>query len=211
MSVSSNTRSRTSKPVPTSFLPLIEDCDNVKLSNSRYKGKLAAFCLSGDKKSLEAPVGLLLSVVVEALQADNKKSEKKEGKPSWVFISNKSKRITHVHFAKHLNDRDSRSAALLELCQGLRSVSPFDKIIGGKMWRNEQYPIYTNPLQPSSDNIACTIERAAAELFGIPAYGVHMTIFQVPKLKNGKKGEMKIWVPTRSLTKQTYLFRFQTL
>lgn len=62
-------------------------------------------------------------------------------------------------------------------------------------WRNELYPIYGH-----NDVVEETIsmERAASPLFGINTYGVHMTAHV-----NTLDG-LKIWVPRRARTKQTY-------
>lgn len=58
-------------------------------------------------------------------------------------------------------------------------------------WRNELYPVY-------GTDSTLAIERAASSLFGIIAMGVHMTAYV--QSKDG----MKIWVPRRTVTKQTF-------
>ena len=70
-----------------------------------------------------------------------------------------------------------------------RKESTF-KVLSG--WRNEVYPIYGHSLGVIS------IERSGTPLFGINSYGVHLTAFV-----NGLDG-MKIWVPRRTRSKQTY-------
>lgn len=64
-----------------------------------------------------------------------------------------------------------------------------------KGWRNELYPI-----RGHNDTMEKTIslERAASPLFGINTYGVHMTAYL-----NTPEG-LKIWVPRRAKSKQTY-------
>ncbi|KAH7919390.1 hypothetical protein BV22DRAFT_1023067, partial [Leucogyrophana mollusca] len=47
-------------------------------------------------------------------------------------------------------------------------------------------------------NYAFDLERSACALFGVVTYGVHMTIY-----RDDDDG-VKIWVPTRALTKQTW-------
>ena len=64
-----------------------------------------------------------------------------------------------------------------------------------KGWRNELYPIYGH--QPQN-RIGVSIERSGSPLFGIHTYGVHMTAYV-----NTQEG-LKIWVPRRSRSKQTY-------
>lgn len=72
-------------------------------------------------------------------------------------------------------------------------------------WRDELYPVYGSP-QPGQSKIAeaptrellFSMERSASALFGIVTYGVHMTAYVEAD------GEMLIWAPKRSPTKQTY-------
>ena len=67
------------------------------------------------------------------------------------------------------------------------------KVLRG--WRYELYPIYGGG---NSDELEISIERAGSPLFGVNTYGVHMTAY-VHTLN-----EMKIWVPRRARSKQTY-------
>jgi 8-oxo-dGTP pyrophosphatase MutT (NUDIX family) len=60
-------------------------------------------------------------------------------------------------------------------------------------WRNELYPIYG----PGRELLA-SMERSATTLFGIITYGAHMTAYV--KDEQG----MRIWVPRRAHTKQTF-------
>lgn len=61
-------------------------------------------------------------------------------------------------------------------------------------WRNEQYAVRGLAVQE-----AVSMERAGSALFGINTYGVHMTMY-VRSIDEG----LKIWVPRRSSSKQTY-------
>ena len=72
----------------------------------------------------------------------------------------------------------------------LRKQSVF-KVLDG--WRDELYPIYG-----PGRRLILEMERSATPLFGVVTYGVHMTGFV------RTDGGMKIWVPRRSATKQTY-------
>lgn len=63
-------------------------------------------------------------------------------------------------------------------------------------WRNELYPIYE---PDSSGKPMVSMERAGSALFGINTYGVHMTAYV-----NTPREGMKIWVPRRARSKQTY-------
>lgn len=66
------------------------------------------------------------------------------------------------------------------------------KILNG--WRDELYAVYG-----PDRSILVNIERAGSALFGIVIYGIHMTGYVKPPT-----GGLKIWVPRRSKTKQTY-------
>lgn len=61
-------------------------------------------------------------------------------------------------------------------------------------WRNEMYPIYG----PGGEFLL-EMERCATPLFGVVSYGVHVTGY-VQDDENG----LRIWVPRRSRTKQTF-------
>lgn len=63
-------------------------------------------------------------------------------------------------------------------------------------WRNEPWPVYSSALE-----VAHNIERSACGLFGVNRYGVHLTAFV--RSDTSSHG-LKIWVPTRSPTKQTF-------
>jgi hypothetical protein len=74
-------------------------------------------------------------------------------------------------------------------------------------WRNELYQIYASPkssflasrpLQGAFANKAFTLERAACAIFGFATFGVHLTAYE------GEGENMKLWVPRRSRTKQTF-------
>jgi len=61
-------------------------------------------------------------------------------------------------------------------------------------WRDELYPVYGKDRE-----LLFTVERAASPLLGIVSYGVHMTAYV-----RTEDGEIKIWIPRRAKTKQTY-------
>ena len=62
-------------------------------------------------------------------------------------------------------------------------------------WRNEMYPIFGHN---KPDETTVSMERAGSALFGINTYGVHMTAYV--RTVDG----IKIWVPRRAKSKQTY-------
>lgn len=74
------------------------------------------------------------------------------------------------------------------------------------------YPIYADPFgvhdhpdHPSTGkalNYVFEMERSACALFGVITYGVHMNIYEEHVDNDGHRS-IKIWVPTRALTKPT--------
>lgn len=92
---------------------------------------------------------------------------------------------------KSTSDRLHRhqGTVIAETLQLAREKRVFEVLDG---WRNELYPI------ERSSKIPISMERAASTLFGIVAYGVHMTAYV--KLDN----VIKIWVPRRAKNKQTF-------
>lgn len=102
---------------------------------------------------------------------------------------NKEKR-TLTFAPKDANTLEERSAVLARYLDQLRKQQIFQVLAG---WRNELYPIYG----PNRELIL-NMERSAAALFGIVTYGVHMTGYI--ETEDG----IKIWVPRRAETKQTF-------
>ncbi|THH05953.1 hypothetical protein EW145_g4423 [Phellinidium pouzarii] len=182
-----------------SFLPLVDICDNFKLAC--HRADLVSFYLTAD---LCPAVGLLWPEVVQALQDDNKFAVKEGRTPSWVFVPQAyGHAFRGVHFAQHLSTPIARSVAIAATCTHWRDTGLFASIIGGHMWRNELYPVYSDPFKSQTpENIEFEVERAASSLFGIVTYGVHMTVYRPPIA--GSNEETMIWVPTRSKTKQTW-------
>ena len=67
-----------------------------------------------------------------------------------------------------------------------------------KKWRGELYAVYG----PGGEHVF-SIERSASPLFGVVTYGVHLTCYTRTTTPSGKE-DLKIWVPRRAKTKQTY-------
>ena len=197
---------------PKSFLPLIELCDNFKLK-AEHPGpssELATFCLNSDPESV---IGLLYPIVVNKLIQDNVRAKEEGREAPWVIayyvdqpetLSDRTVRL--VHFGNHLSTPELRSEAINALCRTWHTEGTFANVIGGRLWRSELYPVYSNPFGPyERENVVFEVERAAAALFGVVTYGVHMTVYISPP--PGSDEEIKIWVPTRSKSKQTSVLR----
>ncbi|RAH68026.1 thiamine pyrophosphokinase-related protein [Aspergillus aculeatinus CBS 121060] len=65
-------------------------------------------------------------------------------------------------------------------------------------WRDELYPIYG----PGGEFLL-EMERSATPLFGVVSYGIHATCYVEDNDDDDDRG-LRIWVPRRSRTKQTY-------
>jgi hypothetical protein len=112
---------------------------------------------------------------------------------------------------------------------GVEGASVFSGVIGGTRWRAEWYDVYLVPggalrtdgrdpltvreVLPSDpgSGYVFSMERSACELFGVVTYGVHMTVYEQdayrPDGEGDGKGQMRVWVPRRSLTKPTCVSR----
>lgn len=87
-------------------------------------------------------------------------------------------------------DLQTRSTAVAGVLSSLRDQG---RITG---WRSEMYPVQTSFYD---DSPSLLLERAAAPLFGIKAYGVHINGYVIDK-----DGNKKVWVARRSLEKPTW-------
>ncbi|KAI5310792.1 hypothetical protein KEM55_001924 [Ascosphaera atra] len=85
---------------------------------------------------------------------------------------------------------ESRSEIIAQTLTEAVKTNRFSDLKG---WRNEQFSIFG-----TGGVLLAKIERAAASLFGILSYGVHVTAYV--KDEDG----LRIWVPRRSRTKQTW-------
>ena len=189
-------------PSHQSFLPLVELCDNFSVPPTHPD--LVSFCITSDTSTV---VGLLQPSVVNELLRDNAQAAGAGQQPSWRVIHHGNMRadqpqvIRAVYFSEHLSNRELRSATIGKLCRRWHEEGVFPDVIGGHLWRSELYPVYANPFGPyERDNVVFEVERAAAALFGVVAYGIQMTLYMPPPPDSGE--EMKIWVSTRAKTKQ---------
>jgi isopentenyldiphosphate isomerase len=94
---------------------------------------------------------------------------------------------TGVTFAEQLTKPAEWTAALNEVTRDMCDRGICDP------WRDEPYPVGTR-----FGEVLCEVARPGAELFGITAYGVHLTGFV-----RDDEG-LKIWVPRRSADRPTY-------
>ncbi|KAG6901825.1 hypothetical protein C0995_007532 [Termitomyces sp. Mi166 len=207
-----------------SFLDIINVCDNTRVHQpspvpSAYDAELLVpFYLS---ESTESPaIGLLRPVVLEQLVLENQRSRELGLQELWAlnvdevaYIPRKNKKLgPSVSFRTWLDTHAKRTAAMKELCERWRDTLVFDDVCGPKKWRAELYPIYSDPfgihdhpkdaIPGQALNFVFEMERSACALFGLITYGVHMSIYEEVEV-DGKKS-LKVWVPTRARTKQTF-------
>ncbi|OBA21185.1 hypothetical protein METBIDRAFT_31769 [Metschnikowia bicuspidata var. bicuspidata NRRL YB-4993] len=101
--------------------------------------------------------------------------------------------IRRVKISNKLDTIEKRDAAFKEIALFWRRTDPSLE----KGWRDELYTVYFPKATPYAH-----LERAFACLLGVVTYGVHITGY-VPADKT-RDNTLKIWVPKRSATKQTY-------
>ncbi|KAL9088896.1 MAG: hypothetical protein Q9165_005953 [Trypethelium subeluteriae] len=197
-------------------LDLVNECDNFphhETDPTAYDARLStyyAFRLSRSSSTL----GYVLPFVAETLR----------GVPSWVLDDDEGLLILHIPQsatpsspANASSDSEpgsthataaERSAVMASTAAAMRATGAFEVLKG---WRDELYPVYG-----AQGELLFSIERAASPLFGVVTYGVHMTVFtksvstsivdsggEFGSKKEGRE-QIKIWVPRRAKTKQTY-------
>lgn len=191
---------------------------------------LIPLCLSATPSS--PVIGLLRPILIDQLIKENQTSAQLNKPPLWdirVDPEDLLKPFVHrtdggtgaltpsVSFQPWLDTHAKRTAAIKELCERWRDTGVFPEVCGPKKWRSELYPVYKDPFGPhdhpsripsdeevEKSNFAFEMERAACALFGVVTYGVHLSIYDVVH-EEGKAETLRLWVPTRAKTKQTYL------
>ncbi|OCH94619.1 nudix hydrolase 20 [Obba rivulosa] len=208
---------------PQTYLQIIEACDNFRLPSpsDSISERIVPWRLSPDPNA--PAIGLLRPAIVEQLRQEN---IRRPQVPAWDI------REDAVSFAGFLRTAAERTIIMREMCMRWRDEGLFPNVIGPKKWRGEMYPVYRNPFgkhdapteeqeeeevgeaaddgpplrtdEEDGRNYAFMMERAACALFGVVTYGVHLTIYEDDASANGSASSCKIWVPTRSRTKQTW-------
>ena len=211
-----------------SFLDIIAICDNVhlrreagNLSDTSYDSEiLIPLYLSESPDS--AVIGLLRPVIVEQLKLENERSRTNGTPELWSLRLEPPNYITlrngtlgrSASFRNWLDTPAKRTAAMKELCERWRDTGLFSDVCGPTKWRAEMYPVYSDPFgihdhplvagREEGLNYAFEMERSACALFGIVTYGVHLSIYDEVVGDDGQR-HLRVWVPTRALTKPTYL------
>ncbi|CDK29949.1 unnamed protein product [Kuraishia capsulata CBS 1993] len=125
-------------------------------------------------------LGLLLPIVVDKLRQFDE------------FLVDDRQRV--LKLSSELNTLDKRNQAIARVAGTLRQQDAFDTLRG---WRDELYVVYDDRKAPYF-----MAERAFCPLLGVVMYGVHIIGYVPPNVSSN--GVLKIWVPRRSATKQTY-------
>ncbi|KAG9015649.1 hypothetical protein FRB90_004602 [Tulasnella sp. 427] len=176
------------------LLPIVDRCDNYSLDTTQ--DHLVPFYLSKDST---VPVGFLYPSIVQHLTGYNGLSDRWKSDTEGAASTNDPPFVieaSRVFFSSSVNTFDKRSAVCKHLCENWRDAGLFADIIGGRLWRDELYPIYPIAMKENTvSGAAFVMERVCCALFGFVTYGVHMTMYT----EDGR-----IWVPRRAKTKQTW-------
>ncbi|KAK1926269.1 NUDIX hydrolase domain-like protein [Papiliotrema laurentii] len=206
-----------------SLLPVVMAADNFPSSplNDPYPvynpdngDKYIPFHLTFDDHHKLPPVGMIRPSVLAAMQED----ERDPAICPWQFHSNAIEgeddtlelSVQCVFLADWVLEggRSLITQVMQQTAERWRAEGRFPSELNG--WRDEQYNIYAHPessgfkrgtfdvADGTPTNVAFALERSACVLFGVATYGVHLTAYE------GEGEDMKIWVPRRSRTKQTF-------
>ncbi|GAB7362224.1 hypothetical protein MBLNU230_g2249t1 [Neophaeotheca triangularis] len=167
-------------PGPKSNLDLVNECDNFpyyQIDTKLYMAHVNTYYGLYVKQYPETELGYVLPSVAAIFK----------GLPDWD-VDDESRSLTLVKGETEAE----RSHAIAATTQAMRTTEHFQILKG---WRDELYPVYG----PKGD-LLFSIERAASALFGVVTYGVHMSAYTL----SPEDGSMKLWVPRRAESKQTY-------
>lgn len=128
------------------------------------------------------PIGRLNVAVADALKEES------------CFNIDEAKRTVQISTISSLDTFEGRNQLFKLLAEKWRTQNRFAVLQG---WRDELYTVF-NP----SHTPYFLIERAAAALFGVITYGVHILGYVPPNKETG--APLRIWVPRRAETKATF-------
>ncbi|SMY27776.1 unnamed protein product [Zymoseptoria tritici ST99CH_1A5] len=174
------------RPIPSgpkSNLDLVNECDNFPYYQTDPKlffAHINTYYALYVKDYPEAELGYILPSVAEVFR----------GLPDWK-ISDEDRSLTLVTGTTE----QERSKVVEATIRAMHATGHFEVL---SKWRDELYPVYG----PKGE-LLFSMERSASALFGIVTYGCHMTAYVKSKTDEGKEG-IKIWVPKRAVSKQTY-------
>lgn len=168
---------------PKSNLDLVRECDSFPYYQTDPKlffAHINTYYALYVKDYPEIELGYILPSVAEVFR----------GLPDWK-INDEDRSLTLVTGSTE----EERSRVVEATIRAMHATGHF-KVLS--KWRDELYPVYG----PKGE-LLFSLERAASALFGVVTYGIHMTAYVKSKGEEGND-EIKIWVPKRAETKQTY-------
>ncbi|SCV99326.1 LAFE_0A00694g1_1 [Lachancea fermentati] len=100
--------------------------------------------------------------------------------------------MDELHIVRFVSTEfQERNELLASLCLKLKDRSNLKDLQG---WRDESYAVYVR------GKPYVLVERAASGLLGVVTYGAHVNGF----VRDPINGDIKLWIPRRSLTKATW-------
>ncbi|KLJ12539.1 hypothetical protein EMPG_12420 [Blastomyces silverae] len=169
-----------------SYLDIVHECDSFPYiqedveAYKKYVSAFHAFKINGYPEI----IGYMRNEIVEKFAWPE---------PTWKVVKGAEGKPGSITLMSPVGaTAEERTKLINDTLQTARGT--FD-VIKGKSWRNEDYPIRI----PGKEEVIGSMERAAACLFGIQTWGIHMTAYEV-----NDKGEYLLWVPERSKTKSTF-------
>ena len=176
-------------PGPRSNLGLMDECDNFPYYQTEPKlffAHINTYYALHVKNFPDTELGYMLPSVVEVFR----------GLPDWE-LDDTNRTLTLVTGTTE----QERSKAVAATCQAMRVTKHFKCLAG---WRDELYPVYGLRTPHGKRNVLFSVERSACPLFGVVSYGCHMTAYVRSTSEDEHKKNLRLWVPRRAATKQTY-------
>ena len=168
---------------PKTYIELLHECDNFPYYQTNpklYFAYIHTYYALYVKDFPDTELGYILPSVVEVLR----------GLKDWS-IDDDDRSLTLITGSTEAE----RTRAVEATTRAMQATGHFHVLA---KWRDEIYPVYG----PNGETLF-NIERSASPLFGVVTYGAHMTAYFRTK-SDDDKDDMKIWVPRRAATKQTY-------
>ncbi|KAI9801783.1 MAG: hypothetical protein M1825_003155 [Sarcosagium campestre] len=167
-----------------SNLDLVNDCDNFPYPATSPALSSALQSQYHRLTHGQHTIGYITSSVVAALRTLS------ESQPNLVIFDDSARAVSIPGASE-----TERSANIAIIVNTWRASGQFAVLSG---WRDELYTVYA--AAGRRDAVVFSVERAASALFGVITYGVHMTVY----VREPSSKTLRIWVPRRSATKQTY-------
>ncbi|PGH05542.1 hypothetical protein GX51_02881 [Blastomyces parvus] len=172
--------------MPKSYLEIVHECDGFPYPQDdpaaykKYISNFHAFKINGYPQI----IGYMRNDMVAKYPWP---------KETWEVVKGKEGESGTITLMSPIGATPDERTELIQ--NTLRAAQAYFEVIQGKAWRDELYPICI----PGKPEVLASMERAAACLFGIQTWGIHMTVYA----KN-EQGKYTIWVPERAANKSTF-------